>query len=145
MKIRRILKSDLTEISELMMSVYNGPPWNDNWTKETAYLSLKTIIEFKTFYGNVVVEDGKIIATIMGYTRIYSEEKTYYIEELFVSNKFRREGVATSLYQYTINDLNKKLVTGAFFTTLKDTPAYNFYIKQGAWDLSDSACFYHRF
>ncbi|WP_297812722.1 GNAT family N-acetyltransferase [uncultured Finegoldia sp.] len=145
MEVRKILKSDLDELSHLMVETYNKEPWNDNWTEETAKESLNTILEFPKFYGNVVVEKGKIIAAIMGHTRKYSQETTYYIYEFFVSEEYRRKGVATKLYQTTIDELKKQKVSGAFFTTLKNSPAYNFYKKQGAWDLSDSACFYHKF
>lgn len=145
MEIRKILKSDIEELSNLMMSVYNEPPWNDNWTKKAAYKSLNTILEFPTFYGNLIKDNNKIIGAIMGYTRMYSRETTYYIIEFFVSSKYRRKGFATSLYKFSIDDLKNKGISGAFFTTLKNTEAYKFYIKQGAVDLNSSACFYHRF
>ena len=145
MIIKKILKSDLKDLARLMVSVYNAPPWNDKWTEETAFESLVTLLEFPTFYGNIIVDEDRIIGAIMGHTRRYATETTYYIDEFFVSEEYRRQGVASNLYKSTIDELKKLGVNGAFFTTLRDTPAYNFYIKMGAWDLSDSACFYHRF
>ena len=145
MNIKRILKSDLKDLARLMVSVYNAPPWNNKWTEETAFESLVTLLEFPTFYGNIIIDEDRIIGAIMGHTRRYATETTYYIDEFFVSEEYRRKGVASNLYKSTIDELKKLGVNGAFFTTLRDTPAYNFYIKMGAWDLSDSACFYHRF
>lgn len=145
MKIRKILKSDLKELAKLMVSIYNAPPWNDKWTEETALESLYTILEFPKFYGNVIVDGDKIIGAIMGHNRRYATETTYYIYEFFVSDKYRRKGVATNLYKNTIDELNELGISGAFFTTLRNSSAYNFYVKQGALDLTDSACFYHKF
>lgn len=145
MNIKRILKSDIKDLARLMVSVYNAPPWNDKWTEETAFESLVTLLEFPTFYGNIIIDEDRIIGAIIGHTRRYSTETTYYIDEFFVAEEYRRKGVASNLYKSTIDELKKLGVNGAFFTTLRNTAAYNFYIKMGAWDLSDSACFYHKF
>lgn len=145
MEIRKISKSDLKDLSKLMVSVYNAPPWNDKWTEESAFESLNTILQFPKFYGNLIVDENKIIGAIMGHIRNYSTETTYYIYEFFISDKNRRQGFATKLYNKTIDELKELGISGAFFTTLRNSPAYNFYIKEGAWDLTDSACFYHKF
>lgn len=145
MEIRKILKSDLEELAKLMVSVYNAPPWNNKWTEETALESLSDISDFPKFFGNVIVDGNKIIGAIIGHIRRYSTESTFYIDEFFISEKYRGTGLAKELYQTSIKQLKQKGISGAFFTTLKNSRAYNFYVKQGAWDLEDSACFYHKF
>lgn len=145
MEIRKISKSDLEELAKLMVDVYNAPPWNDKWTVETALESLNDISEFPKFFGNVIVDENKIIGGIIGHIRRYSSESTFYIDEFFISEKYRGTGLAKELYQTSIKELQQRGISGAFFTTLKNSRAYNFYLKQGAWDLEDSACFYHKF
>ena len=138
-------KSDLEELAKLMVDVYNAPPWNDKWTVETALESLNDISEFPKFFGNVIVDGNKIIGGIIGHIRRYSIESTFYIDEFFISEEYRGTGLAKELYQTSIKQLKQKGISGAFFTTLKNSRAYYFYVKQGAWDLEDSACFYHKF
>lgn len=145
MEIRKISKSDLEELAKLMVDVYNAPPWNDKWTVETALESLNDISDFPKFFGNVIVDENKIIGGIIGHIRRYSIESTCYIDEFFIAEKYRGTGLAKELYQTSIKELQQRGISGAFFTTLKNSRAYNFYIKQGAWDLEDSACFYHKF
>lgn len=145
MEIRKISKSDLGELAKLMVDVYNAPPWNDKWTVETALESLNDISEFPKFFGNVIVDGNKIIGGIIGHIRRYASESTFYIDEFFIAEKYRGTGLAKKLYQTSIKELQQRGVSGAFFTTLKNSRAYNFYLKQGAWDLEDSACFYHKF
>ena len=145
MEIRKILKSDLEELAKLMVSVYNAPPWNNKWTVETALESLTDILDFPKFFGNVIVDGNKIIGGIIGHIRRYSSESTFYIDEFFIAEEYRGTGLAKELYQTSIKQLQQRGISGAFFTTLKNSRAYNFYIKQGAWDLEDSACFYHKF
>ncbi len=145
LQIRKISQSDIRELANIMVEVYNAPPWNDSWTEKTASDSLVTLLAYPDFCGNIIADGDKIIGAIIGNIRKYARETTYYINEFFILDKYRRRGVATSLYTYTIEELKKCGVNGAFFTTLKNTPAYSFYTKQGAWDLTDSACFYHKF
>lgn len=145
MEIRKISKLDLEELAKLMVDVYNAPPWNDKWTLETALESLNDISDFPKFFGNVIVDGNKIIGGIIGHIRRYASESTFYIGELFISEKYRGTGLAKELYQTSIKQLKQRGISGAFFTTLKNSRAYNFYLKQGAWDLEDSACFYHKF
>ena len=145
MEIRKISKSDLEELAKLMVDVYNAPPWNDKWTVETALESLNDISDFPKFFGNVIVDGNKIIGGIIGHIRRYSSESTFYIDEFFIAEKYRGTGLAKELYQTSIKELQQRGVSGAFFTTLKNSQAYNFYLKQGAWELEDSACFYHKF
>ena len=145
MKLRKISKSDLEELAKLMVDVYNAPPWNNKWTVETALESLTDISDFPKFFGNVIVDRNKIIGAIIGHIRRYSTESTFYIDEFFVSEKYRGTGLAKELYQTSIKQLQQRGISGAFFTTLKNSQAYKFYVKQGAWNLKDSACFYHKF
>lgn len=145
MEIRKISKSDLEELAKLMVDVYNAPPWNDKWTVETALESLNDISDFSKFFGNVIVDGNKIIGAIIGHIRRYASESTFYIDEFFIAEKYRGTGLAKELYQTSIKELQQRGICGAFFTTLKNSRAYNFYVKQGAWDLEDSACFYHKF
>ena len=145
MKVRKISKSDLKDLARLMVEVFNRPPWNDTWTEETASQSLLSLLDAPGFYGNVIIDKDTIIGAIMGNNRLYSTETTYNLYEFFVSDTYRGKGVAKKLYETTINELKVLGVSGAFFTTLRDSAAYKFYIKEGAWDLKDSACFYHKF
>ena len=145
MQIREILRADLEELAKLMVEVYNAPPWNDKWTKETAKESLADLLDFPKFVGNVIVDGNKITGAILGHIRRYATESTFYIDEFFISEKCRRRGLGKNLYQKSIKQLKQRDISGAFFTTLKHSPAYNFYVKEGAWDLEDSACFYHKF
>ena len=89
LEIRKISKSDLEELAKLMVSVYNAPPWNDKWTVETAMESLTDISDFPKFFGNVIVDENKIIGAIIGHIRRYATESTFYIDEFYISEEYR--------------------------------------------------------
>lgn len=45
----------------LKVDAYNAPPGNDRWIVETALESLTDISDFPKFFGNVIVNENKII------------------------------------------------------------------------------------
>lgn len=145
MIIRKIEEKDIQGIASLMKAVYNEAPWNDNWTEESSIEAAKCLIAFPNFFGLVACDKDNVVGAIMGHVRSYSKQKTYYIDELFVSNAYRRQGIAKQLYEKAIDELKSNGVAGAFFTTLKNTDAFKFYTKEGALYLEDSAVFYHPF
>lgn len=143
MEIRKILPSDSAELGAVYAKVFSAPPWNGKWTADTATTSLACIMQAPGFYGNVVLAEGKIIGAVLGRIRVFGQSRSYNMDEFFVTEHWRRQGVATALYRYSIEELKSNEVSGIFFTTLRNSPAYEFYRKAGAWDLTDSACFYH--
>ena len=145
MIFREIEEKDIQSLAALMKSVYNEAPWNNEWTMETATEAVKCLTAFPKFFGLLAIEGDDIVGAIMGNVRPYSKQRTYYIDELFVSSAHRRQGIAKKLYESAREKLKNMGVAGAFFTTLKCSGAYKFYIKEGAFDLDDSAVFYHPF
>lgn len=145
MQIRNIEKNDIDGLAKLLMEVYNEAPWNNEWTIESATEAVESLTAFPKFYGLLAIDGDDIVGAIMGNVRPYSKQRTYYIDELFVSSAHRRQGIAKKLYESAREKLKDMGVAGAFFTTLKGSGAYKFYIKEGAFDLDDSAVFYHPF
>ncbi len=145
MIIRKIEEKDIQKLAKLMKSVYNEAPWNDEWTEESAEEAIKCLLAFPNFFGLIACDGDEALGAILGDIRPYSKQRTYYIDELFVSSAHRRQGIAKKLYEGARDELKNIGVSGAFFTTLKNSEAYKFYIKEGAFDLDDSAVFYHPF
>lgn len=129
----------------IFIETFNANPWNESWTCETATLSLTELRSNRYFYGLVCLEGENPIGAIMGNIRTFSSSKSFYIDHLFVLERYRLKKIGTNLYVAAINNLVKKGVTGAFFTTLKNSGAYHFYVKNGAIDLQDSSVMYHPF
>lgn len=119
MKIRKISHSDIRELANIMVEVYNAPPWNDSWTEKTASESLVTLLAYPDFCGNIIADGDKIIGAIIGNIRKYARESTYYINEFFILDKYRRRGVATSLYNHTIEELKKNRRKWCFLYNIK--------------------------
>ncbi len=129
----------------IYIAAFNGEPWNEKWTIESATKALKEIRTGPRFYGLAFFDKGEPIGAILGNIRTYDASQVYYIDHLFVSPDHRRQGAASKLYQNAIEDLKEKGVKGAFFTTIRNSPAYDFYIKHGAIDVPNGSVMYHPF
>ena len=143
MEIRELKTCDIDALAKCMVEVFNAPPWNDRWDEETAAQSLREILASPRFYGNVILADDEMAGALLGHLHTYAQGTSFYLDEFFISPAHRRQHLATALYRHSIQELKHRGVGGLFFTTLKNSPAYSFYLQEGAWDLDDSACFYH--
>ncbi|MDI9519518.1 MAG: GNAT family N-acetyltransferase [Bacillota bacterium] len=143
MKIKFI--DNIETLIPIFISTFNSEPWNEKWTNESAKDNLFGIYNSPNFYGLVFLEKNRPIGAILGNIKTYDKYSTFHIEHLFVSPDYQRQGVASKLYHKMMEDLKQRKVSGAFFTTLKNSSAYSFYIKHGAVDLKDSCVMLHSF
>ncbi len=143
MDIRVIDNTDL--LVPVFIKTFNGEPWNERWSAESASKALMEIYENSGFYALAAFDKNEVIGAILGTIKTYDVSQVCYIDHLFVSPEYRRQRVASQLYQKAIKELKEKGVKGAFFTTLRNTPAYEFYIRHGAIDLETGAVMYHPF
>lgn len=138
-------KNDIEKLIPSFIKAFNDGEWKQKWTDATTKISLENIFSFPNFYGLVAKKEGETVGAILGHIQTFNDVKTYYIDELFIDPSYQKQGIAKKLYQKTIKDLRREGVTGSFFTTLRNSAAYDFYVSQGAIDLKDSAVFYHPF
>lgn len=143
MEIRTVEARDIDALAPVMTAVFNAPPWNEHWSEESAAQSLCELLASPRFYGDVILADGEIAGALLGHLRTYAAGTSFYLDEFFISPAHRRQHLATALYRHTLAALKEKNVGGLFFTTQRNSPAYAFYLREGAWDLNDAACFYH--
>lgn len=139
MEIKAICEDTIRSIVPEYVRVFNGAPWNDKWTEASAQMSLMELVHTPNFYGWVALEDGQCRGAILGHVHHFSDQKTYYMDELFVSHNARRSGVASALYAALTEKMHEIGCTGVFLTTLRGSDAYDFYKSRGLIDLKDSA------
>ena len=59
-----IAKKDLKPISQLYVSVFTNPPWNEDWQYKWAYERLNWIYQFKNFAGFINLDGNKTIVNV---------------------------------------------------------------------------------
>jgi len=117
----------LPQLSEMYVEAFNAPPWNDEWTLESAYERLLQMMKCEGFYGLVAIDNNhSICGMIMGNHEIYFTGIHFHIKEFCVRTKLRRAGIGSALLKEFENHLAQKGIESIYLFTSKtdETEAY---------------------
>ncbi len=131
MDIKRYDEQYLQQIVDVFMDVFNSPPWNDKWTKETANEYISRIINNKYFMGLCCLEGNEVTGFVIGQREYWYTGETFYIRELCISNKKQKCGVGTKLIIELENILRNNGIKSTFLLTERNSTAEKFYMKNG--------------
>lgn len=81
MKFSELTQDRLPEVTGLFIEAFNAPPWNDNWTKETAEKRLKQQFSSPDDYGLICEIDGQIACMVIGKEEQYCDDRHFMIQE----------------------------------------------------------------
>ncbi len=97
MEIRTIAQKDLKPISQLYVTVFTNPPWNEHWEYEWAYERLNWIYQSQGFIGFIAIDNNKFVGAILGDFIPYKGKKGFKIVEFFVDTNYQNQGIGTKL------------------------------------------------
>ncbi|MEY7850518.1 GNAT family N-acetyltransferase [Natrarchaeobius sp. A-rgal3] len=135
--------ADLADGARLYRDVFNEPPWNDEWTLETARTRLSQLVETPGHRGYAASIDGDLAGLVIGTQEEWDTESKYYVRELCVDSTHQRRGIATALMDRLAADLRRAGVESIYLLTLRDAPARTFYEERG-FDLEDGTALLSR-
>ena len=125
-------ETNFKEITTLFKEVFEGEPWNHDWSNEK---QLKEYIRENAGTYNALnyglYKNGKMIAFSIGKINQYWEGTNYYIQWLGVSRQEQGKGTGSRFLQYIEEDIKKKGIRCFFLQTETDKQAYSFYKKLG--------------
>ncbi|MBH1940264.1 GNAT family N-acetyltransferase [Mobilitalea sibirica] len=122
---------DLKEYAKLYVGVFNAPPWDDQWTIETAYKRLYDISNTSGFIGYKYVEDGEIKGSIMGNLEQWYEGFHYNLKEMFVATQLQGKGIGSKLLMELEKELKASDVNTVYLFTSKGDLTSHFYSNNG--------------
>lgn len=130
--VRLMDKSDLEPCSELMLKVFNGEPWFDQWDSVLHVQQyLAEFMDNPVFLGFVIEQEGKILGASFGHTKSWYSGKEYYIQEYFIDTDLQGSGLGSALMNGMKAYLSSVHVHCMVLLTEKDLPAEDFYRKHG--------------
>lgn len=123
--------NDLNNMIDMYIETFNSEPWNDKWTKETAYRRLHAMINVEDFYGLCAYKDNQICGVIIGCKEEFYDRTIFNLREFFVNNSLRGHGIGTRM----IGELDKRLkaqgVKEITLYTIRNIMTEGFYKKCG--------------
>lgn len=126
-----ITSTILEEIAEMFVATFNSEPWNEKWTKETAYTRLKQWLEWNNCYGLACYHNETICGMILGHEEQNYAGITFTIREFCIDNSMRGKGIGTKLYTALEKQLKEKQIQTIMLLTIKGDMTEKFYQKLG--------------
>ena len=135
---------DIQKCSELFIDVFNGSPWNDKWTSETANIYLQELIDNKRFLGFTLWDNDLLIGAVFCHMKNHYRGDEIFVDEMFISPDYQRKGYGMKL----MNEVEKFAKDNSFISitllTGKGKTAFDFYEKFGCKHLEYLAFMYKR-
>ncbi len=132
--IREITIEMLEDLTNLFIESFNAPPWNDEWTVETAGKRIQDFINTPGFYGIAQYENEKLLGMIFGRSEQYFDGVSFQILEFCIDRERQREGIGKGLLNEMIIRLKEQDIKNVFLLTLRGEATEGFYEKNGFID-----------
>lgn len=123
--------ADLREYTELFVSVFNSPPWNDRWTMLTAKLRIGELLNTGNCVGKAAYENGELLGIILGQKEHFDDGIHFQIQEFCVRTDNQRRGCGTRLLAALKDELNAIGVVNIYLITQHGESTEGYYQKRG--------------
>lgn len=131
MQLQPIEQRHLRACATLFISVFNSPPWNEQWSQDVALLRLEDCFNTPGNYGIVAIVEDKVCGFAIGVIEQYDRTKSFYLKEMCVNSIEQRSGIGTKIMDELYHNLASKGVGMIYLLTMRDTFAATFYEKCG--------------
>ena len=121
----------ITDLSILYQDAFNAPPWNDQWTLESASKRLMQMLKCDGFYGLVSYKNNKIVGMILGNHEYFYDGVHFNIKEFCVDINLRGNGFGSALLNEFLIRLRNNGIDEAILFTSRTNGTEDFYNKHG--------------
>jgi ribosomal protein S18 acetylase RimI-like enzyme len=128
---RPIIESDIRNLADLFVSVFNDEPWNEDWKVSWAEERLTIIFKAYQFYGLMAEDDGVPIGALFSRLGSFKGQLELEILETYVAKSAQRKGVGKKLLDDLEIIATKDGISCFVLFTDKTTYAKDFYAKNG--------------
>lgn len=115
------------DCGSILCLVYSEPEYGESWKIEDAINYLKRFYEIEPTGCFVARVENQVVGGIFSYSYPWQSETLIYIQELFVSPKYRKNGIGKRL----LKQLGCQKNTRAWLVAKENTTASVFYEKMG--------------
>jgi len=132
-----VTNGTLEQMARIYMEAFNGAPWNESWTLDTAREELLACLRKKhDFFLSYEEDTNNLAGFAIGWRFGRSQSETeaefmklgvspgaYYLSELVTDRAFRRQGVATGIFDFLERTLQEDFVPQLSLRTRVDNVA----------------------
>lgn len=126
MEIRPLAVSDFGPLVKTFVRAYG-----DEWSEDVARRYLAKFFHFEPESCLAVVDDGRLVGAILGYSYLKHEQLILFIQELFVDPDYRHRSYGTELVKALRSSLSKSRAVQVTPMVKGDSRVLNFYHSLG--------------
>lgn len=141
-EFRVLTEKDLNACTAAFIEIFNEEPWYDQWTFERASQYITDFYNTPHFLGILAIEKKQQVFAY-GVIRTQQQGNEFYINEMGVKKKQRRQGIGKKLLEQLIMELEGAKITNFALLTDRGVPAEEFYKKNGFQEI-ERLVFYSR-
>ncbi|MCL1948631.1 MAG: GNAT family N-acetyltransferase [Turicibacter sp.] len=131
MRFEPMRAGDLVACAEVFVEAFNGAPWNESWTLDSAREFLGKLMAEPEFWGLCLRGEQGIIGFLCGRITVKGGEKSFFCVELCISPDFQGQKYGSQLFEAARQLLLDEGVSSIGIGTDKNTPAEKFYLRHG--------------
>ena len=141
--VKDYTENDMQKCCKLYIQVFNGEPWNDNWTDKTANVYLQELTEHKRFLGYTLWDDDNLIGAVFARMKRFKYDEIF-VDELFIAPEYQRKGYGAMLMNTVEKYAKENGIVSVTLLTGVGKPAFDFYKKHDYKYLDYMAFMYKR-
>lgn len=124
-------RNNLEDGVQLYRAVFNEPPWDDEWTVETARTRLVEIMETPGYRGYSAFLVEELVGLVLGNLEQWYTGQHFYLKEMCVRPSCQRRGIGTTMLEDLTEELRSEGVERVYLLTRQASPAREFYESNG--------------
>lgn len=131
MRLTPMVRQDMDRYAALFRDVFNGEPWLDHWTLDTAKARLAQFMSTEMFLGLALEEDGELLGLICGQREQYYDGPRFYIQEFCVDGTRQGKGCGGVLLDGLREQLKQEGITYLYLMTQRGERTEGYYQRRG--------------
>lgn len=141
-ELRKLNIDNIDEIKDFFFTIFTNEPWNDDWSDSNQLHEYMTdLIGNKNSLALGLFENGNMVGLSMGSIKHWYTGTEYYIDEFCIKTEEQGRGLGTQFLEAIETYIKQRGMKHIFLQTERTVPAYNFYKKNGYFELEDHVSF----
>ena len=117
----------LAYCSELFVSTFKEPPWNEDWDIEDAFERLSAFLACPKTIAIKAEFKGRICGFLMGEIERWKKTNVYFLKEMCVTPSMQRQGIGKTMMAKLETMLKEKKVSRIYLITQRESVPSTFY------------------
>lgn len=141
-ELKELNINNIDEIKEFFFDIFTKDPWNDDWSDEKQlHCYIVDLIGNQNSLVLGLFENGSMVGLSMGNIRHWYSGTQYNIDELCIKTEEQGRGLGSQFLKEIEIFIKNRGIIHIFLQTERTVPAYQFYKKNGFYELEEHVSF----